>query len=68
MYKLCQPLPNGITNCVYRDSDGGYIPFDPANTDYIKFKSDILAGAELLDANGNVMTAEQAQAFVQELP
>ena len=32
------------------------IPFDPANTDYQTFKKEVLAGAELQDADGNVMT------------
>ena len=42
-----------------------FIPFDPANTDYAQFKKDILDGAELLDADGQVMDAIQ---FVKELP
>ena len=44
------------------------IPFDPANTDYQTFKKEVLAGAELLDADGNVMTQEQANEFIKELP
>jgi hypothetical protein len=39
--------------------------FDPANTDYAQFKKDILDGAELLDADGQVMDAIQ---FVNTLP
>jgi hypothetical protein len=42
--------------------------FDPANTDYANFKKEILAGAELQDADGNVMTQEQADDFIKELP
>ena len=42
--------------------------FDPANTDYAEFKKAVTAGAELQDADGNVMTAEAAQAFVATLP
>ena len=45
-----------------------YIPFDPANTDYQQFKTDVLGGAELQDADGNVMSQEQAEAFIKELP
>ena len=45
-----------------------FIPFDPANTDYAEFKKAVTAGAELQDADGNVMTAEAAQAFVATLP
>lgn len=42
--------------------------FDPANTDYQQFKTQVLAGAELQDADGNVMTQEQAEQFIKELP
>jgi len=44
------------------------IPFDPDNTDYQTFKKEVLAGAELQDADGNVMTQEQADDFIKELP
>jgi len=45
------------------------IPFDPANTDYANFKTAILEDkAQLADADGNTMTAEQAKDFVKELP
>jgi hypothetical protein len=46
----------------------GCIPFDPANTDYQRFKQDIADGAELQDADGVVMTPEQVAAFVADLP
>ena len=42
------------------------IPFDPDNTDYANFKKEVLAGAELQDADGNVMT--DANQFVASLP
>jgi hypothetical protein len=69
MYKL-QAMLYGETQpfVVIRLFDGASIPFDPANTDYQTFKKEILAGAELQDADGNVMTQEQADAFIQELP
>ncbi len=45
------------------------IPFDPANTDYANFKAQINADeAQLQDADGNLMTAQQAKAFVATLP
>jgi hypothetical protein len=44
------------------------IPFDPANTDYAQFKKAVAEGAELQDADGNVMSAEAAQVFVGTLP
>ncbi len=40
--------------------------FDPANTDYANFKKEVLAGAELQDADGNVMT--DAAEYVRTLP
>ena len=42
------------------------IPFDPANTDYQTVKKEVLAGAELQDADGNVMT--DASAYIATLP
>ena len=48
--------------------DNAFIPFDPANTDYANFKKEVLAGAELQDADGNVMTQEQADEFIASLP
>jgi hypothetical protein len=66
MYKIFKnPLGSGG---VIRTLDNAFIPFDTANTDYQKFKSDVLAGAELQDADGNVMTQEQAEAYIKELP
>jgi hypothetical protein len=53
---------------VQRLSDNAFIPFDPANTDYQQFKTDVTEGAELQDADGNVMTQEEAVAFISELP
>jgi len=43
-------------------------PFNLDNTDYQTFKKEVLAGAELQDADGNVMTPEQAKAYVATLP
>jgi len=42
------------------------IPFDPANVDFQNFKKEVLAGAELQDADGNVMT--DASAYIASLP
>ena len=58
----------GNAQSVRRLSDGASIPFDPANTDYQQFKKNILVSAELQDADGNVMTQEQADAFIATLP
>jgi len=66
MYKLIKnPFTNNI-DTVCRLSDNAFIPFDPANTDYQTFKKEVLAGAELQDADGNVMT--DASAFIATLP
>ena len=67
MYKLINNMKNepcGVTtqvgNVLYS------IPFDPANTNYQTFREEVLAGAELQDADGNVMT--QANEFIGSLP
>jgi hypothetical protein len=44
------------------------IPFVLGNTDYQKFKVDIVNGTQLQDANGNVMTSDQITAFIATLP
>jgi hypothetical protein len=69
MYKLYPVHPVfGQPNIVFRLSDSSCIPFDPANTDYAQFKKAVAEGAELQDADGNVMSAEAAQAFVATSP
>ena len=59
-------------NLVRRFDENGavsFIPFAPANTDYQNFKKQINADeAQLEDADGNLMTAEQAKAYVATLP
>ena len=65
-----------------RKTEGAFvkvIPFDPSNTDYQKFKNDIqglskdfdgnfIVASELQDADGNVMSAEEAKAYIATLP
>jgi len=66
MYKQYK-LPNGqLADSIIKLPDYSFIPFAPDNTDYANFKKEVLAGAELQDADGNVMT--DASAFIQELP
>jgi hypothetical protein len=65
MYELIKDQINNLEQCAKRLSDNAFIPFDQANTDYAQFKKDILDGAELLDADGQVMDAIQ---FVNTLP
>ena len=70
MYKLSPTTPlHPISNSVIRLSDMACIPYDPANTDYQYFKKQINADeAQLEDADGNLMSAEQAKEFVATLP
>jgi hypothetical protein len=56
------------SKAILRLDDNAFIPFDTANTDYAEFKKAVAEGAELQDADGNVMSAEAAQAFVATLP
>jgi hypothetical protein len=62
-----QPDDSTNANAINR-SDGACIPFDPANTDYAEFKKAVTAGAELQDADGNVMSEQAAQDFIRTLP
>jgi hypothetical protein len=66
MYKLITIRePNmPVVTSLQRIEDTAFIPFAPDNTDYDNFKKEVLAGAELQDADGNVMTQEQASEFV----
>ena len=64
-YKLVLDRETKQPSSVFR-SDGWSIPFAPDNTDYANFKKEVLAGAELQDADGNVMT--DASAFIATLP
>jgi hypothetical protein len=66
MYK--QTFVKDVLIGVCRLSDNAGIPLDHANTDYSEFKKAVTAGAELQDADGNVMSPEAAQAFVATLP
>ena len=69
MYKYIKIQRGDLeSNYLIRLSDNASIPFDPANTDYAEFKKAVTAGAELQDADGNVMSPEAAQAFVATLP
>lgn len=72
MYKLLpqQQTPKDLVdaNVILRIADNAFIPFDLQNTDFANFKKEVLDGAELQDADGNVMTQEQADAFIATLP
>jgi hypothetical protein len=65
MYKQIKLLDGIILeNQIIRLSDNACIPFDPANTDYANFKKDLADGAELQDAEGNVI---DGIAYLEEL-
>ncbi len=64
--RVTQQIISDSTRVVFRDVDNTSIPFNPDNTDYQNFKKEVLAGAELQDSNGNVMT--DANAYIATLP
>ena len=68
MYKLLKIDNKVVSNIVFRVDNSVYIPFDQANTDYQAFKKEVLAGAELQDADGDLMTPTEAKAYVATLP
>ena len=69
MYKTIKPINEVAPQVVVRVADGAWIPFDPQNQDYANFKAKINAGeAQLEDADGNLMSADAAKAYVAGLP
>lgn len=68
MYKIIQDQLSGQDTSIQRSSDGAFIPFDPANTDYQQFKKDVLAGATLERPDGTPMTQAEADAYIATLP
>ena len=70
MYKLSKDPISKDISVVNKIMEGRMlsIPFDPANTDYVNFKREILADeAQLQDADGNLMSPEAAKEFVKGL-
>jgi uncharacterized membrane protein YkgB len=70
IYQLYKAFPSDIVNAAKIVNADPLISFlfNPDNSDYQEFKTNVLAGAELQDADGNVMTQEQADAFIATLP
>lgn len=69
MYKLFKDVYTNQVISVVDLETGGSIPFDPANTDYINFKAQINdETAQLEDADGVLMTPEEAKVYVATLP
>lgn len=62
-------LESKATAAIKYDADSATsFVFDPANTDYQKFKTDVAAGVPLEDPEGNVMTQEQVDDFLKTIP
>ena len=67
-YKLQLGYP-GIIRSVTIIGENISIPISSDNTDYRNFKKEINEGeAELQDAEGNTMTAEEVAEFIATLP
>jgi hypothetical protein len=68
MYQLLSTKLDVVATLVKRINDNAFIPFDVANSDYQRFKKDVNEGAELQDAEGNVLPSEEAKEFIKTLP
>ena len=69
IYKLQKTLFSDTAIAVTIVGQAISIPFDPENTDYQNFKTQINdSSAQLEDANGTLMTPTQAKAYVATLP
>ena len=71
IYKLYKPFPSDVVNAATTINSIPSISFlfDPNNEDYQNFKKQINEEtAQLQDADGNTMTAEDAKAYVATLP
>ena len=69
MYKLIRNPFTSEINQVQDLNTTSFIPFAPGNTDYEKFKMQINdETAQLEDADGILMTPEQAIVYVATLP
>ena len=66
IYKMI-PLVEGEAQIFARIDDDGLCRLT-CTAEYPQLKADLVAGAELQDAFGNVMTAEAAQEFIRTLP
>jgi hypothetical protein len=66
IYKML-PLVNGEQQIFARIDDDGLCRLT-CSAEYPQLKADLVAGAELQDADGNTMSSEAAQTFVRGLP
>ena len=70
MYKQLKNIDGSIKQTQIKSiSEGAWIPCDSSNTDYAFFKKQILNDKDQLqDAEGNIMTAAEAKAYIVTLP
>jgi hypothetical protein len=69
MYKLFKDIYTNQVISVIDLETGASIPFAPENTDYQLFKAQINdESAQLEDADGVLMTPDEAKAYVATLP
>ena len=66
IYKML-PKEDGQQQIFARIDDDGLCRLT-CSAEYPQLKADLLAGAELQDASGNVMSPEAAQDFIRTLP
>jgi hypothetical protein len=67
IYKMLPKLNPDDQQIYARIDDDGLCRLT-CSAEYPQLKADLVAGAELQDADGNVMTAEAAKEFVRGLP
>ena len=70
-YKLCNattPEGNIEIRAIKRLSDNAFIPLCKDNADYATSKKDISEGAEVQDAEGNVLDANEVKVLLRDLP
>jgi hypothetical protein len=66
IYKML-PSREGESQIFARIDDDGLCRLT-CSAEYPQLKADLVAGAELQDADGNVMSPEAAQDFIRTLP
>jgi hypothetical protein len=66
-YKLQLGYPN-IIRSVTIIGQNISIPLSADNTDYQRFKKEVLDGVELQNVEGNTMTTEEVTEFIATLP
>ena len=70
IYRLYKILTSNLFGVEYENANQTTVTFTPyqISAEQQSFKENVLAGAELQDADGNTMTAEEAKTYVRGLP